>query len=141
MTGTPVARTHQELWRFANFGSYTSDASAADSADPDGDGLSNLMEYALGTGPNSSGVIPAVLALNGANLEYTYTRSTAAKDNGLTYQIEWSETLEVGSWSAQTVTEEIQGTLGALETVKASIPKGTTGKRFLRLKVQAVSGN
>ena len=139
--GAPPAYTHQQDWRFTNFGSYDSLASAADSADPDGDGLNNLLEYALGTGPNSSGVIPAVLALNGANLEYTYTRSTAAKDNGLTYQIEWSETLEVGSWSAQTVTEEIQGTLGALETVKASIPKGTTGKRFLRLKVQGVSGN
>jgi hypothetical protein len=141
MTGTPVARTHQELWRFANFGSYTSDASAADSADPDGDGLSNLMEYALGTGPNSSGVIPAVLALNGANLEYTYTRSTAAKDNGLTYQIEWSETLEAGSWSSETVTQQITSTQGTVETVKASVPKGSTGKRFLRLKVQAVSGN
>jgi phage gp45-like len=133
--------THQELWRFANFGSYSSDASAADSADPDGDGLSNLMEYALGTGPNSSGVIPAVLALNGANLEYTYTRSTAAKDNGVTYQIEWSETLEAGSWSSETVTQEITSTQGALETVKASVPAGTTGKRFLRLKVQGVSGN
>jgi alpha-tubulin suppressor-like RCC1 family protein len=133
--------THQELWRFANFGSYSSDASAADSADPDGDGLSNLMEYALGTGPNSSGVMPALLALNGASLEYTYTRSTAAKDNGVTYQIEWSDTLEVGNWSTQTVTEQITSTQGALETVKASIPKGSTGKRFLRLKVQAVSGN
>jgi phage gp45-like len=133
--------THQELWRFANFGSYSSDASAADSADPDGDGLSNLMEYALGTGPNSSGVMPAVLALNGANLEYTYTRSTAAKDNGVTYQIEWSETLEAGSWSSETVTQEITSTQGALETVKASVPAGTTGKRFLRLKVQGVSGN
>ena len=136
-----VARTHQELWRFANFGSYDSVASGADSADPDGDGLSNLMEYALGTGPNSSGVMPALLALNGANLEYTYTRSTAAKDNGVTYQIEWSETLEAGSWSSETVTQEITSTQGALETVKASVPAGTTGKRFLRLKVQAVSGN
>jgi hypothetical protein len=136
-----VARTHQELWRFANFGSYISDASAADSADPDGDGLSNLMEYALGTDPNSSGVIPAVLALNGENLEYTYTRSTAAKDNGVTYQIEWSDTLEVGSWSTETVNQQITSTQGALETLKASVPKGSTGKRFLRLKMQAVSGN
>ena len=133
--------TNQQQWRFTNFGSYDSLGSAADSADPDGDGLSNLMEYALGTGPNSSGVIPAVLALNGANLEYTYTRSTAAKDNGLTYQIEWSETLEAGSWSSETVTQQITSTQGTVETVKASVPKGSTGKRFLRLKVQAVSGN
>jgi hypothetical protein len=130
-----VTYTHQELWRFANFGSYASVASGADAADPDGDGLSNLMEYALGTAPNASGVIPASLALNGANLGYTYTRSTAAKDNGVTYQIEWSDTLAAGSWSTETVTQQITSTQGALETVKASVPAGTGGKRFLRLRV------
>jgi hypothetical protein len=138
--GTIVVRTHQELWRFANFGSYASANSAADSADPDGDGLSNLMECALGTGPNTSGVMPASLVTSGANLEYSYTRSTAAKDNGTTYQIEWSDTLAAGSWSTQTVTQQITSTQGALETVKASIPKGTTGKRFLRLRVGAPVG-
>ena len=130
-----ITRTHQELWRFANFGSYASDASAADSADPDGDGLSNLMEYALGLNPNASGTLPASLVLNGANLEYTYTRSTAAKDNGVTYQIEWSDTLAAGSWSTETVNQQITSTQGALETVKASVPKGNGGKRFMRLRV------
>jgi hypothetical protein len=139
--GTIVMHTHQELWRFTNFGSYDSAGSAADSADPDGDGLNNLLEYALGTAPNTSGVMPASLASSGANLEYTYTRSTAAKDNGVTYQIEWSDTLAAGSWSTETVTQEITSTQEALETVKASVPKGNGGKRFLRLKVQAVSGN
>jgi hypothetical protein len=79
--------------------------------------------------------------LNEANLEYTYTRSTAAKDNGVTYQIEWSETLEAGSWSTETVTQEITSNQEALETVKASVPKGTSGKRFLRLRVSAAAGN
>jgi hypothetical protein len=140
LNGTVIAgptHTHQELWRFANFGSYASANSGADSADPDGDGLNNLLEYALGTAPNSSGVMPAVLALNGANLEYTYTRSAAAKDNGVTYRIEWSDTLEAGSWSTETVTQQITSTQGALETVKASVPAGTGGKRFLRLRVGA----
>jgi uncharacterized delta-60 repeat protein len=137
ITASQDNHTHQELWRFANFGSYDSVDSGADSADPDHDGLNNLLEYALGLDPNSSGVIPAVLALSGANLEYTYTRSTAAKDNGVTYQIEWSETLEAGSWSTETVTQQITSTQGALETVKASVPKGTGGKRFLRLRVGA----
>ncbi|MEY4243798.1 MAG: hypothetical protein RLZZ245_1383, partial [Verrucomicrobiota bacterium] len=53
----------------------------------------------------------------------------------ITYQIEWSDTLEVGSWSTETVTQEIQSTQGALETVKASVPAGSGGKRFLRLRV------
>ncbi len=130
-----VPRSHQELWRFTNFGSYDSVASGADSADPDDDGLNNLLEYALGIDPNASGMIPATLALNGTNLEYTYTRSTAAKDAGVTYQVLWSDTLEVASWSAQDVTEQITSTEGALETVKATVPKGSGGKRFMRLQV------
>jgi alpha-tubulin suppressor-like RCC1 family protein len=127
--------TQQELWRFANFGSYDSVDSGADSADPDGDGLNNLLEYVMGSDPNDSGMIPATLALNGTNLEYTYTRSTAAKDAGVTYQVLWSDTLEVGSWSSQDVTEQITSTEGALETVKATVPKGSGGKRFMRLQV------
>ena len=136
-----AAHTHQELWRFANFGSHDSMVSGADSADPDGDGLNTLLEYALGLDPNTSGVMPASLALNGANLEYTYTRSSAAKDNGVTYQIEWSDTLAAGSWSTETVTQQITSTQGALETVKSSVPEGNGGKRFLRLRVGAAAGN
>jgi hypothetical protein len=134
------AYTHQQEWRFANFGSYASENAAADAADPDHDGLSNLLEYALGLNPNASGTFPANLALNGANLEYTYSRSIAAKDNGVAYQIEWSDSLEAGSWSHETVSEEITSTEGALETVKASVPAGNNGKRFLRLRVTA-AGN
>jgi hypothetical protein len=112
-------------------------ASAADSADPDGDGLNNLLEYALGTAPNTSGTIPATISLNGVNLEYTYTRSTAAKNSGMTYQIEWNDNLAVGSWSTETVIEQITATQGNQETVKASVPKGNGDNRFMRLRVGA----
>ncbi len=134
---TVAAATHtdQELWRFANFGSYDSTGAAADDADPDHDGLNNLLEYVMGSDPNASGMLSGTLALNGANLEYTYARSTAAKDAGVTYQVQWSDTLEAGSWSTQEVTDQITTTQGALETVKASVPIGSGGKRFLRLRV------
>ena len=138
---TAPAHTHQEEWRFANFGGYLSEADAADNTDPDHDGLNNLLEYALGFDPHVASVIPATLALNGANLEYTYVRSTAAKNHGATYQIEWSDTLEAGNWSTEEVTEQIQSTEGALETVKASLPASTGGKRFLRLQVAAPVGD
>jgi hypothetical protein len=134
-TVSAPTHTDQELWRFANFGSYDSVDSGADSADPDGDGLNNLLEYVMGSDPNASDILPATLALNGPNLEYTYTRSTAAKDAGVTYQVLWSDTLEVGSWSSETVTEQITSTEGTLETVKATVPKGTGRKRFIRLQV------
>ena len=140
MTGTLVETyTHHELWRFANFGNYASEASGADAADPDGDSLSNLMEYALDIDPNASGVMPASIVLNGANLEYTYIRSTGARENGVTYQIEWSDTLAAGSWSTEAVTEQITSTQGALETVKATIPAGNASRRFLRLRVEAAA--
>ncbi len=134
------ARTHQELWRLANFGSYLSQASGADNADPDRDGISNLMEYALDLNPNAPGVMPAALVMNGGQIEYTYNRSSAAREAGLLYQIEWSDTLEPGSWSTENVTEQIQGVEGALEAVKATIPAGTSGRRFLRLRVNAADG-
>ena len=136
MTGTPLETyTHHELWRFANFNNYASEASGADDADPDGDGLSNLMEYALDIDPHTSGVMPATIILNGANLEYTYIRSTGARENGVTYQIEWSDTLAADSWSTEAVNQQITSTQGALEIVKASVPVGTGNKRFLRLRV------
>ena len=141
ITEEQTVYTHHQDWRFANFGSYTSEGSGADNADPDRDGITNLLEYALGLDPAVPGVIPASLALDGGNLEYTYTRSTGAWQNGAVYQIEWSDTLAAGSWSTETVTQQITSTQGALQTVKASIPKGATGKRFLRLKVEAAPGN
>jgi hypothetical protein len=140
MTGTLLETyTHHELWRFANFNNYASEAFGADDADPDGDGLSNLMEYALDIDPHTSGVMPASIVLNGANLEYTYIRSTGARENGVTYQIEWSDTLAADSWSTEAVNQQITSTQGALEIVKASMPAGTGNKRFMRLRVEAAA--
>jgi autotransporter-associated beta strand protein len=42
-----------EVWRDVNFGYYTNTGIAADSADPDGDGITNAQEYALGSNPNN----------------------------------------------------------------------------------------
>lgn len=45
---TPV-----QSWRLKHFGSTAATGNAVDSADPDGDGRNNLLEYALGTSPVS----------------------------------------------------------------------------------------
>lgn len=47
--------TPLQAWRRTHFGSTENVGTGADAADPDGDGLSNLVEYALGTVPTSSG--------------------------------------------------------------------------------------
>jgi len=46
-------------WRFTNFGTYQNTGNAADGADPDGDGFSNVEEYVAGTNPTSAASFPA----------------------------------------------------------------------------------
>ena len=46
-------------WRIANFGTSENSGNAADGADPDGDGFSNVEEYSAGTNPLSAGSFPA----------------------------------------------------------------------------------
>ncbi len=127
--------SHLEQWRLTNFGSDLSEGPGEDLADPDGDGLSNLLEYSLGLDPNVSGQRSASVEMTGGNLEYLYQRSTAARENGMLYQVEWSDTMETGTWSVENVVEETLGTEGALENIKATIPAGSSDRRFLRLRV------
>jgi hypothetical protein len=103
-------------------------------ADPDRDGIPNLVEFALYLSPITPGKLPAGLVKNGANLEFTYIRARNAA--GVTYQVEWSDTLAPGSWSTTNVSESVVApdTDPDLRTIKATVPAGT-GKRFLRLKI------
>ena len=52
----------RDLWRRDNFGVTANSGDAADLADPDGDGLANLLEYALAADPlaPSADALPAV---------------------------------------------------------------------------------
>jgi len=43
-----------QAWRQQFFGTTANSGTAADTADPDGDGVTNLLEYALGTAPDSA---------------------------------------------------------------------------------------
>jgi len=61
--------TPLNTWRQANFGTVDNSGSAADNADPDGDGIPNLLEYALGIDPviGSGGNGPAALPVSITN--------------------------------------------------------------------------
>lgn len=52
LTSLTGPATALEVWRDVNFGFFTNSGIAADGADPDGDGITNTQEYALGTHPN-----------------------------------------------------------------------------------------
>lgn len=95
--------------------------------DPDGDGLANLLEFALGLAPGTANPDGAPdVAIADTLLTLTYTR---AQTSGVTYEVE--TTTDLITWTTAGVT---QGTPDASNIVTATIPLDVPG-RFLRLKV------
>jgi hypothetical protein len=127
--------SHQQVWRFQNFGTMESIGNAADELDSDDDGESNFYEFATGQNPFDGTRVSPTVMRNGANLEFTYTRSKAAVLDGLAFTVEWSDTLLPGSWSNLDVTESTFQQTDTLETRRALMPRGTTGSRFVRLRI------
>lgn len=115
-------------------------------ADPDGDGIVNVMEYALGSDPTYSdeSLLPwlGLETVDGKRyLTLTYWRRTQATD--LDYRVVASETLfaPLDNWLEQTRIEVID----ALETphgyecvkVRDSVAvEDSSGRRYLRLRVE-----
>lgn len=92
-TGNDVALTRitpnpWQNWQVANFGVNTNNpAISGDPADGDGDGLINLLEYALGGNPQLAATAPLPKAsVAGGKLALTFSRTVANTDLTLTVQ-------------------------------------------------------
>ena len=127
--------TNQEAWRQQYFGTAANLGNAADSFDSNNDGETNLYEFATGQDPSANTRVTPTMVQNGANLEFTYTRSRSAVIDGFAFNVEWSDTLAPGSWSTLGVTESTVQQTTPLETRRAVIPRGTNGSRFVRLRL------
>jgi len=80
-----------EQWRFANYGSVLNTGTGLDTADTDGDGVSNLMEYATKMNAAANDTVPQTAAKNGSVIDFVYTKNKSATD--VTFVVEWSDTL------------------------------------------------
>jgi len=133
-----------QLWRQANFTSaeLTNSSISGDLADPDGDGIPNLMEYALGLNPK----VPDLSGLPIAsvqNLECTNYLTIAYKQ--VLYNTDISYTVQVSSdlvtWnSGPGFTAPIgppvdNGNGTETWTVQDTVPFDSTSARFIRLKI------
>ena len=96
-----IPRTAREVWRAANFGNSANSGSGADLADPNGNGIPNLMEYARYRHPTSSTNEPPggllQVSVNTSNkLEAAFSCARARSD--LTLAVQASDSLS-GGWT------------------------------------------
>jgi uncharacterized delta-60 repeat protein len=91
------AFSSEQSWRLRFFGTTEDAGIAAQSSDPDNDGLNNLLEFAfnLDPGSGSSNQIPEGKVLNG---DYVVRFTHPPDVLGLTYRAQWSGTMEPNSW-------------------------------------------
>jgi NHL repeat len=140
VVGTPISAAAINppftTWRVEKFNTTSTTGIAANTADPDGDGYVNLMEYALNGNPlASSRSIQPVMRRAGNLLRLNYTRRTDALVEGVVFTVEWSANVSTGPWSTIGVSEVILSDDGTTQDVEASVPAVGT-KMFLRLRVE-----
>jgi hypothetical protein len=117
-------------------GSSANSGNAADTIDANNDGEINFLEFATAQNPhaNSRSILTVIRTVSA--LEITYTRSKAASTSGVTFSVEWSDTLAPDSWSDVLVRQDILTDNGTIQTVKTTDPTDPTIPiRHARLKV------
>jgi hypothetical protein len=127
-TTLKVFPTAVEVWRFNNFGTNANTGTAADDADPDGDGLANLFEYATGTSPTTNSPSPFISSTSGGYLTLTVTKGAVT---GVTWSAESCNDLVSWSPASVTILTDNSTTFQVRDNVSAALGE----RRFLRLKV------
>ena len=116
-------------WRFTRFTSseLADPAISGETADPDGDDLANLIEYALGFEPWNPETSPLEVGITGGYLTLSAAKNSAATD------ILWSARVseDLVSWSAAEVLTNNATTFQARDPV----PVNGSGRRFIRLAI------
>jgi hypothetical protein len=139
-------------WRALYFGTTNNAGIAADSADPDGDTIPNLLEYALGLNPTNADaqaqLSPLVWSTNSLLwFGGSFRRNTNASDLSLRVQAvstlsnsAWSEIAARTnglSWTGPALATETTGTNPVTVTVLDTQPVRGGTNRFMRLRVTA----
>ena len=134
--GIEVVWTPSSLanWRRTWFGTADNTGSAADTADPDGDGLANLIEYASGTDPRSGNPNPVIADLETTDGR-TYLRLSIARAPDTTgVVIEGLSSNDLQDWSTDATVIEID--TPSFFRVRDALPIGSHPRRFLKLRVR-----
>src|SRR6185436_16923440 len=121
-----------ELWQMEQFtaAQLANSGISGPLAAPAGDGVANLIKYALGLAPFSQAprTLTPFRVQNGAAV-LTYARPAAATD--IAYIVQISSNLSV--WSNSTVTPQLAGTTNGLQIWEARDAVVENSSRFFRL--------
>jgi fibronectin-binding autotransporter adhesin len=128
---TTAAYTPYQQWQSTYFGSINN-ASAAPTANPAGDGINNLIKYALGLDPLhvATAGLPQVGSIPGY-LTLTYSKPRSVTD--ISYVPQYSDDLL--TWSSSGVVQEVLADDGTTQTIRAKVASSGPSRRFLRLSV------
>jgi hypothetical protein len=121
--------TTVQVWRLANFGTIANSDNAADTADPDGDGMTNAQEFAAGTNPNDRNSLLKISQVQTSGNDRLVSFPTVS---GKIYRLEASNTLQSGSWT--TVQDNIAGNGGTVQVTDTG--GAAQPRRFYRVLVQ-----
>jgi len=133
-TAIEVPPSGYQIWRDSFFTQIQIDAGeAAPDADPDGDGLANLLEYATGHPPLLSSAAP--LTLTRADASSVLLEFNRIADPELRYRVEATDNLGLSPWPD--LVFESSGAGNLEELVELSQPL-SSGQRFFRLRVDFV---
>ena len=111
-------------------------SASGDAASPAGDGVPNLMKYALGMNPNVNSRVglPVYGTTSTSGTAYwTFTYSKVDSVSDITFHPEWSN--DLSSWSSTGLIEQVLSDNGTVQQVQDSIPAGAAKSLFFRLRV------
>ena len=127
-----------DAWRLAHFGTTENTGASADDADPDHDGLVNIIEYALGLDPNLPDPEPIAPYVEGGHLVFAYRRPHPAPPD-IVYTPEVTGNLSTPIWdsgpayASQAVVDNGDGTETVTVTDLANLSSSSV--HFLRLRI------
>lgn len=138
VTGDLVLSAY-EIWQTDQFGTdVENDAIAGDRADPDGDGIVNALEYAMGLDPNAVDTegLPGGGA-TGGYLTLSFRMSKEAVDAGVLYEVESCTNLVDQVWSTTDITQTGYDDSNTWwqATFRHDVPVTNAPQRFMRFKV------
>jgi len=139
----------RESWRTAYFGNAANNGEGADAEDPDHDGLTNLMEFALGTnpklgnaelaiGPPFGGGKPVLVPSANAVVPHVlFSRRSGLGAAGITAVPQFSSTLS--GWQDAAGVPQVLASEDGVDLLSMDVPEElrASGKVFFRMKVEA----